>query len=133
MGKLLIRWVLLVLSIWLASVVTKALGLAFDVDTGTTEKILTLFVGAALLAFVNATLGTILKLLTIPLNCLTLGLFSLVVNALMLWLVASLDIGLHIEAEGWNAFLSAFVASLLISILNSLLGTFLEDKKESEE
>ncbi len=133
MGKLIVRWVLLVVSIWVASIVTQALGLKFEVDYGTVERTISLFAGAALLALVNATLGRILRILTIPLNCATLGLFSLVVNALMLWLVASMDIGLHIDAEGWPAFLAAFAASLLISIINSLLGTFLGDQDDKEK
>ena len=45
--------------------------------------------GVAILALLNATLGKILKLLTLPLNCLTLGLFSLVINAIIFMIVAS--------------------------------------------
>jgi putative membrane protein len=109
------------------------LGLQFKVDVGTTAQVLRLFIGVAILSFVNATLGRLIKILTIPLNCLTLGLFSLVVNALMLLLVASLNIGFSIpDSTPTGKFLAALVASILISFVNGILGSFIPDKEEDE-
>lgn len=89
-----------------------------------------LLVGVAILSFLNATLGRIVKFLTIPLNCLTLGLFSLVVNAGILLLVASLNFGFSIEGPPFSRFLAAFVGSLLIAFVNGVLGTFVPDKRD---
>src|SRR5579862_4520627 len=128
MGRLLIRWILLAVSVAVASVITNLVGLKFEVARHDASDFIKLLIGVAILAFVNATFGRIIKFLTLPLNCLTLGLFSLVVNAAMLLLVASLDIGFTIDGTSFMKMVTAFVASLLISLVNGLLGTFVPDK-----
>jgi len=128
MRRLLLRWILLALSVWVASYTTQALGLAFKVDTDDFPGVLRFLFGVAALALLNATLGRVLKFLTIPLNCLTLGLFSFVINALILWLAASLELGLSIDGPPLKQFAAAFVGSLLISFINGILGTFLQDE-----
>ena len=130
MTKLLLRWVLLAVSVFAASLVAQSIGFGFKVETGTGEAVVTLLIGVAILAFLNATLGKILKLLTLPLSCITLGLFSLVVNALVLWIAASLELGFRITDTGFKGFVAAFVASLLISFINGVLGVFLPDDKD---
>lgn len=73
--------------------------------------------GAAfLLGIVNAIIRPIFILLTLPLTILTLGLFLLVINALMLWLVAALVGGFHV-----NGFWGAFFGSILISLVSWVL------------
>ncbi len=94
------------------------------------QDFLGLMAGSAALAFLNATVGRLLKLLTIPLNCLTLGLFSLVVNALVLMLTAQLGLGFALTGSPTANFLSAFVASLLIAFVNGVLGTFIPDSTD---
>jgi len=127
MGRLLIRWIFLALAVWAAAHVTQALGLGFKVDVHDADDTIRFFIGVAVLALLNATLGTILKFLTLPLNCLTLGLFSLVINALILWLTATLHLGFHLVGTDWHKFLAAFVGSLLISVINGFLGILLPD------
>jgi len=130
MSRLLIRWIVMTISVYGASVVTQALKLGFVAQTKTPSDIVTLFIGVALLALLNATLGKILKFLTMPLSCLTLGLFSLVVNALVLWFAASFDLGFTINKTGFSGFLSAIVASVLISLINGALSVFVPDGKD---
>jgi putative membrane protein len=77
--------------------------------------------GAALLAalligFLNATIGLVLKILTIPLTIVTLGLFLLVVNALMFWLAAAIVPGFSVRG-----FWAAFFGALLMSIVGVIL------------
>jgi putative membrane protein len=128
---LLIRWLLHAVSIVVASLITQALGFQFKVNVDSFGSVLTFLVGVALLAFANATLGKILKMLVIPLNCLTLGLFSFVVNAVVLLVVARLGLGIKIDEAGPVAtFLAALVASLLISILYNVINNLLPDKNE---
>jgi putative membrane protein len=110
--------------------VTHALKLGFEVDVHSVDGALKLLIGVAVLSFLNATLGKILKLVTIPLSCITLGLFSLVVNALVLWVAASFELGFKITGSGLKAFEASFVASLLISFINGVLGVFLPDDKD---
>jgi|APCry1669189883_1035261.scaffolds.fasta_scaffold116891_1 putative membrane protein len=130
MGKLLLRWIVLAASVFGASLVTHALQLGFEVDVKSLDGAVKLLIGVAVLSFLNATLGRILKFVTIPLSCITLGLFSLVVNAVVLWIAASLNLGFKITDTGLKAFLAAFVASLLISFINGVLGIFLPDDKD---
>ncbi|HTY43202.1 MAG TPA: phage holin family protein [Thermoanaerobaculia bacterium] len=85
------------------------------------------FFGVALIfGVVNAFIRPIVKLLSLPLIILTLGLFALVVNGLMLLLTSSLSgaLGLHFHVEGcWTAILGA----LVVSIVSALLSMFLAD------
>ncbi|HTR03404.1 MAG TPA: phage holin family protein [Thermoanaerobaculia bacterium] len=85
------------------------------------------FFGVALIfGVVNAFIRPIVKLLSLPLIILTLGLFALVVNGLMLLLTSSLSgaLGLHFHVEGcWTAILGA----LVVSIVSALLSTFLAE------
>ncbi len=73
---------------------------------------------AFLLGVVNALLRPLLILLTFPLTILTLGLFLLVINGIMLWLVAALVPGFEV-----NGFLGALVGSLLISLVSWILSS----------
>lgn len=81
--------------------------------------------GAALAApivigLINATIGFVLKILTLPLTVLTLGVFWLIINALMLQLAAALVPGFYV-AGFWSAFFGAIVLSLVSMVLRSLL------------
>ncbi|MBS1724075.1 MAG: phage holin family protein [Armatimonadetes bacterium] len=129
MRLLLVRWICLVVSLIVASMLTNmVLPGQFVLKVGTVPDFLQLMVGVAVLSLVNATLGNLLKLLTLPLNCLTLGLASLLINALMFLLVGNLRFGF--ETKG---FLAALVGSLLYSAMNGVLGAFLPDKKDDKE
>jgi putative membrane protein len=123
--RLLVRWLLLAVAVFVASVVCQALGLGFRANVDSVGSGIVLLIGVALLSFLNATLGNILRILTLPLSCITLGLFSLVVNAFVLWTAARLDLGFRITKDGAPGFGAAFVASILISIINGMLGVFL--------
>jgi putative membrane protein len=79
---------------------------------------------ALILGLVNALVAPLLRLLTCPLILLTLGLFSLVINALMLRLAAYIasQMGVAFAVEGW---LAAFFGSLIISVVSVALGAVL--------
>lgn len=72
------------------------------------------------IGFVNATLGLFLKLITLPLTVLTLGIFWFIINALMLELASALVPGFHISGFG-AAFLGAIVLMLVNLLLKRLL------------
>jgi len=127
MSRLLIRWIVMVVSVILAATVATMLGFRFSVQYERTAQLLQLFVGVAVLAFFNATLGKILKLLTLPLNCLTFGLFSFVINAAMLLLASETKLGIHVDG-----FVSALVGSVLLSVISGLLSVFVPDPKEKD-
>jgi putative membrane protein len=104
----LINWGIMSLSLWVASHVFD--GLTFSSKSS-------LLVSALMLGFANAVLRPILVLLTLPLTFLTLGLFLLVINAMMIQLVAALVKGFKL-----SGFWTAFFASIFIAIF----GLFLE-------
>jgi putative membrane protein len=81
----------------------------------------TLVVAAFLLGLVNAVVRPLVILLTLPLTVLTLGLFLLVVNGLMLALVAALLPGFHLDGFG-AAVLGAIVSGLAAWFASALIG-----------
>ncbi len=84
------------------------------------DSVLAALAAAFLLGIVNLVVRPILVLLTLPLTLLTLGLFLLVINGLMLWLVAALVKGFHV-----NGFWGAVFGSILISLVSWILSRFL--------
>ena len=80
------------------------------------DGFLAALVAAFLLGIVNSIIKPILVLLTLPITVLTLGLFLLVINGLMLWLVSALVKGFYV-----NGFWGAVFGSVLISIVSWIL------------
>lgn len=81
------------------------------------DGFMTALIVAIVLGLVNATIGLLLKMLTAPLNWLTLGLVSLVINVLMVLLVDNL-----IGGFGTNGFWAAAIFALVLAIIQSFLG-----------
>jgi len=79
-------------------------------------------VAAVVLGVVNATLRPLLLVLTIPINLVSLGLFTFVINALMLLLVSRVVTGFSV-AGFWQAMLAAFLLGIVSGVLNWLAGT----------
>jgi putative membrane protein len=69
-------------------------------------------IAALVIGFLNATVGLLLKIVTFPLSILTLGLFLLVINALMIKLAASIVTGFQV-----NGFLPAFFGAIILALL----------------
>jgi putative membrane protein len=84
------------------------------------DGFLAALVAAILLGIVNTIIRPILVILTFPLTLLSFGLFLLVINALMLWLVSALLSGFHV-----SGFWGALFGSILISIVSWILSKFL--------
>ena len=109
--KLLVRWGALTASFWIAT----ALIPGIDVKGG-----LTTYVWVALLfGLLNATLGSLLKLLTLPAVILTLGLFLVVVNAAILMLVARWSDKLDVT-NFWSAIFAAVVISVITRLVSGI-------------
>jgi putative membrane protein len=70
---------------------------------------------AIILGLLNAVLRPLLQLITLPLSCLTFGLFAFVVNAFVFYVAASLSVGVHITLIG------ALIGAIVVSVLNGLL------------
>ena len=92
---------------------------------------LTLFMVALVFGILNMLVKPVLFLLTLPFFLVTLGLFTLVLNAVMLWLTSALSesLGLGFRVDGfWPAFLGALVVSI-VSFALSLFVTSGDDRR----
>lgn len=77
-------------------------------------------IAALVIGLVNTTLGLLLKIITFPLTILTLGIFWIVINALMLILASKLLSPDFVVTGFWPAFIGAIVLSLVNMLLNGL-------------
>lgn len=116
MPSLVLHWLLNAAALWIAAALLP--GLDF------TGSVVDLLLVAAVFGLVNSLLRPILTVLTCPLIVLTLGLFTLVINALMLlvtgWLSARWDLGFTV-AGFWAAFLGGVVVGLVSLLLTLAL------------
>ena len=110
--RFLIFWGVNTLSLWVADDLFE--GISFATPQS-------LVVAGLMLGVVNTFLKPLLLILTLPLSILTLGVFVLVINALMLLLVAWVVPGFSVAAF-WSGFLGAIFVSVFSFILNSLIG-----------
>lgn len=83
-----------------------------------------LLVATLVLGLLNSFLRPILMLLSLPLLIFTLGLFTIVINAVLLLLVGALLGAEHFKVDGfWSAFWAALVISIISLLLNSITGS----------
>lgn len=82
-----------------------------------------IIIGSVFLGIINAIIRPILLLVTLPLNVLSLGLFTFVVNGFMLWLTSVTIKGFEIHGFGW-----AILSAIVLSIISALISFLVEDK-----
>lgn len=87
----------------------------------------TALIVAAVLSFLNAVVKPIMIILTIPITVVSLGLFLLVINALIILLTAKLVDGFHVKGFWW-ALLFSLILSIVTSVLEGIGGKDKEEK-----
>ena len=107
------------LALWVTALILPGMHLGDD-SASTLTQVLTIAAIALILALINTTVKPILSLLTIPITCLTLGLFQLVINTLML-LLASWVSGLFDLTLAFDTFWWALGAGVIIGILSAIV------------
>lgn len=112
MLKLLVKWILHALAL----LITANLVPGFQIGSFAAALIAVLVIG-----LLNVTLGALLKLLTLPLGILTLGLFFLVINALILKLASGVVPGFLVQT--WGA---ALIGALVLAILHMLFSLVMD-------
>ncbi|HET7081293.1 MAG TPA: phage holin family protein [Chloroflexia bacterium] len=112
MTGILVRWAITIIAVFVAAKLLPTM-INYDDWVG-------LAIFAAVLGLVNAIVKPIVAMLSLPLVLLTLGLFLLVINALMFWLAASLVPGFYV-----NGFLGALVGSIIVSLVSWVLSALL--------
>src|SRR3954469_7162145 len=104
--RILLNWLLSALAVWVVSRVVPGFHVA---------GLAAALIAALVIGFVNATLGLLLKIITLPLTVLTLGIFWFVINALMLEMAAAVVPGFRVDS-----FTSAFWGAIVLSLVNML-------------
>ena len=115
MLRMLLHWFITALAVWLTSRVVPG----FYVDGAAAALI-----AAVVIGLVNATLGLFLKVVTFPLTIVTLGIFWLIINAVMLKLASVFVPGFHIRG-----FIAAFLGAIVLSLVNMLLKRLVMPRK----
>lgn len=87
---------------------------SYFVDGVTINPFWVMFIVGAVLTVINFFIKPIIKILTLPINIITLGLFSIVINAAIFWFVGNGDLIKGFSVNGWE---SALYGSLIVSIL----------------
>jgi putative membrane protein len=111
-----IKLLVTALAVWVAAYILPGVHLANDAKT--------IVVVALVLALLNAIVKPILIILTIPVTIVTLGLFLLVINALMVVWTSKLVSGFQVD--GW---VTAFLFSLIVSVVSSILHSIARDRR----
>ena len=127
--QLLLRWLMSAIALYLTVRIGQALHLyRFWVAPGL-AGVEGLLVTALALGIVNAVLRPVIRMLTLPLTCLTFGLFALVVNAVLFWL-ASQIVPQKFHVAGWEAPLfGTVVMGVFSGLINHLVVTDREKRR----
>ncbi|HZJ85186.1 MAG TPA: phage holin family protein [Syntrophomonadaceae bacterium] len=109
----LLRWLLNILAILLTAAILP----------GFTLTVWAAIVGSIFLGIINAIIRPVLILLTLPLNIVSLGLFTFVINGFMLWIT-------HITIRGFDldSFWWAILSAIVFSLISFIISYFVEDK-----
>lgn len=110
--RLLLRWALNAVALLLLPELISGI---------TVDSYLAALAAALLLGLINALIRPILILITLPITLLTLGLFTLVINAFLFWGVSGLIGGVHVS-DFWTAFWGALLYSVLTWMVNLAVG-----------
>lgn len=111
-------------ALWVASLLLP--GISFG-EAGTTlsSRLVTILWVAVIFGLVNAVIKPVLRFFSLPVIILTLGLFTLVVNAAMLeltsWLASQFSLAFHVQDFFWDALLGAIVITVVSMFLRLIL------------
>ncbi|MDU1316687.1 MAG: phage holin family protein [Anaerococcus hydrogenalis] len=110
----LVQWIADALSLYILDILFEGITFSQNKD---------IIITALLLMLVNAIIKPILKLLSLPLTIITFGLFSFIVNAIVLEITFNLASGASI-----NSFGTALIASIILAIINPAISNFFDKK-----
>ena len=114
MPGLALRWALNAFALWVVSEIVPGIH---------ADGVFATLVAALVLGVLNALVRPLLLLLTLPINLLTLGLFTFVINGLMLEMTSSIVKGFSVDGFG-----AALVGALALSLVSFVLNVFVNDR-----
>jgi putative membrane protein len=112
MQGLVIRWLVSALALYLTSLIVRGIEI---------QGVFPLLFAAVTIGILNAVVRPFILLLTLPLNIVTLGLFTLVVNAGMLWMASKVVVGFNVHGF-WSALGGWLLMSFFTFVINLLIG-----------
>lgn len=112
--KIILHWLILTVAIFIVP---------YAVDGIAVNSVIVAIIVAAVLGFINTIIRPVVGILTLPLNLITFGLFSLVLNGLFFWFTAKIIDGFDVAT-----FSAAFWGAFIVSILNWLGSKFIPSK-----
>lgn len=118
MERLFLRWLILSVAVVSASYLIEGIHVS---------GFFSAFFTAAILGILNVFLRPVLLLLTLPINVLTFGLFTFVINAFMLKMASGVISGFEVRG-----FWSAIIGSLIISVVSWILNALIKEKKRMD-
>jgi putative membrane protein len=121
--KLLLRWLISALAVIAAVWIVPGIDASGSGWLGVAAM-------AAVLGLVNATIRPILKLLTLPITAMTLGLFLLVINGFTLWLAARITDRVFDADFVVDGFFHAILGGIIVSVVSLILNKILIDEDE---
>jgi len=116
--RFLLRWLINFLGLWVAA--SLLTGVTYD------DRMSVLLIASCIFSVVNALIRPLIILLALPAIVLTLGIFTLVVNAFMLYLTTLIYPALHL-----SSFWQALLAVMIIWVVNYLLTDVMENTRET--
>ncbi|WP_291046136.1 phage holin family protein [Herbiconiux sp.] len=132
MRRFLVSLVANAIALWLTTLIVAGVKIDPIGEGGTVEIILTYLIVAFVFGLVNGIIGSIIRVVAFPLYILTLGIISLFVNALLLWLVSVVTgwfgFGLILEGFWWTV-LGALVLAILSAIIGAILRPLAGDSR----
>lgn len=115
-SRLVVRWFVCSLGLWIAAGI-----LSNRISYGSSLAVI--IIAGLILAIVNAIIKPIVIILSLPAILFSLGLFMIVINGLMVWLVSELYSSLHIASFG-----AAMLAGMIIGLVNYLVTAIYEER-----
>ena len=116
MFRLLLQWILSAIALLITSMLVPG----FQVN-----GVAAALVAALVIGLLNATVGLLLKIITFPISILTLGLFLLVINAIMIMVASSLVTGFYVSGLG-----PAFVGAVVLALLGMVFKRIARDTRD---
>ena len=118
--RFLLRLIINAFALWLTTLIVSGVSVR-PYASGTTAAVLTFLLIALIFGIVNAVIGTIIRIVALPLYILTLGLISLIVNAFLLlivsWISGAMGFGLFVAGFWWGV-----LGALVLGVIAWLLG-----------
>ena len=137
--KFLLRVIVNALALWVATWLLPGMevipsGTVADTGDPTLNLVIAYLVIGLVFGAVNAVVKPVISFLSIPLTCLTLGLFTIIINAGMLmltvWLTSYLPMQVTVDAFWWTAVLAAIIISIVSMLANGVLGMLTPGTKD---